>query len=136
MATGSKLIMGNVWPVDHTYGTCIWSFLCSYFDFENTFIIHITEHILSIDTFTIKQTWPKCGPWTFFVTLKSKLFNPIKTILNKKCTYFFTIIIKKIIFLCFAEIVSNFENCGPNWKIIFKFGPRAKKSLATPVYTP
>jgi len=36
------------------------------------------------------------GPWTFFVTLKSKQFYSIKTIMDKKCTYFFSISIKKI----------------------------------------
>jgi len=47
---------------------------------------------------------------------------------EQSCTYFFSIIIKRRIFFCFAEIGANFERCGPRWKIIFKFGTLAKKN--------
>ena len=46
----------------------------------------------------------------------------IKTHLVKNCTYFFSKSIKK------KEIVIIFEQCGPRRKIIFKFGPRSKRS--------
>ncbi len=51
-----------------------------------------------------------------------KQFKSIKTNFDKKCTYFFSISIKKIKKkFGFAEIICKFEKCGPNRKIIFKF---------------
>ena len=69
-------------------------------------------------TYAIWQTWPNCGPLNIFVTSKLSIFLSIN-IRNdhrrknrpKKFTG-----------------PQKFHLCGPQKNIIFKFGPRAKKS--------
>jgi len=60
----------------------------------------------------IKQTWPKCGPptyfcgpRTFFCYVEKQHISSTNTNLVKNCTYFFSKGIKRTIFSCFTNII-------------------------------
>jgi len=103
--------------------------------------IHIGKIIIDIcwaSSFqnTIKQTWPKCGPptyfcgpWAFFWFEKKQHIDLLLSEIWSKAVN--KSIIKTKFFLHRSNcnfIITYFQYYGPWWKIVFKFGPRSKKS--------
>ena len=84
---------------------------------------HVTDLSIPYD---IKQTWPKCGPSIYFC-VPPTFFSFIKIEIKVNIWRH-----KQLKWQNVEKKVKKNSTCEPQWKITFKFGPRAKKSLATP----
>jgi len=91
---------------------------------------------LLIFFYDLDQTWPKCGPptyfcgpWTFLCYEKKQ---HIDLLLPKIWSKAVNKSIKRTKFFLLHRNCNFhdhfFEWCGPRWKIVFKFGSRSKKS--------
>ncbi len=58
--------------------------------FSSNPAIHSVQQLFLLTNQNIKQTWPKCGPWTFFCYVGKQHISFTKTNLVKNCTYFFS----------------------------------------------
>jgi len=117
----------ELWLTWFDFGTCVlWRSLGKCFD------------IMAV-LYVLLQTWPKCGPptyfcrpWTFLCYVEKQHISSTKTNLAKNCTYFFSKCIKRTNFF-FASQILLFKNqflsiVRPEMQIFYKFGPRPKKS--------